>query len=351
MTDSETNKTETIWDAIFNRTIKSKNLVPFCIIFALTTYLFLGHDSINKRFFILNSLKQEEFAWFSFYALITLTSIGITRLCDKLGIFKAISLFPVLSDVVYYCILDYREMKYNLKFKLIQYYYRAYTGLKERKQIHCMETETGLQKAIEEYRNTHGLDAVFRSSLFLELISEELSLKLGEDKEKEEPHHRVLSDQNLDIKKDFVFKEENGTLHVVNDLALLLILLKHLCTPKHRSNTIEGINTTINNHFEVRIEQITNIINNNNQWNFIKEFKSTQTINQDIQNVISDMIKKSIKWGILEEQKDETISMPRGMVRYFDIIEYGFFYEHKYPILKFIKNHFRLLLIIISQYL
>ncbi len=398
MTDSDAAKTETIWDAIFSRTIKSKNLVPFCIIFAFTTYFFLidsstnncfiinipSSDLVNKNcspfilkpfFYIKNlfvemqpethivtntNITKQEFAWFSFYSLITLTSIGITKLCDKLGIFKAITLLPVVSDIVYWCILDYREMKDNLRHKVIQYYYRTYTGLKKRKEIYYMESEQDRQKAKIEYIKTHGSDTIFRGTIFNVIIDEELSLKLSEDKERDLPHYRILNysvvhhsmlgDQNLDI-EDFVFKEDNDTLYVANDLVLLLVLLKKLCNSKHGANTIKEMETRINNHLEFTIEEIKKRIKEELDC----ECESTQTIIQGIQNLIIDMITKSIKWGILEEQKDGTISMPRGMVRYFDIIEYGFFYEGKYPILKcisvpyyFITNNSRLVLYAIS---
>lgn len=425
MTDSNTSKTETIWDAIFNRTINSKNLVPFCIIFALTTYLFLGHDSINKRFFILNSLKQEEFAWFSFYALITLASIGITRLCDKLGILKAISLFPVLSDLVYYCILDYREMKDNLHFRVfptiftfpiklnmkICYVYRLlnYISLREgfstsepndyiwknysMSTSHCCEMHTLTPCEASEVLCYFILTKHFCHPKHRLNTKEDIKTSiLKRIKDFKDEYKQMVSMQPKDVNEHRFFfnhillgmiTDDDTSIHDSANISVcieIMILMSSLnislpfekmynedIESKYRFFTeCKGLNLTlkfITKEFGSRrlrygIEsRLKLFLKDSNigvdtfrfqvsfifQYIFIEHFlKPTQYIeknyfDEDVKkshNVIIDMIDQAIKYGILQEEKDGTLFMPRGMVRYFDIIEYGFFYERKYPVLK-----------------
>jgi len=328
MTDSNTSKTETIWDAIFNRTINSKNLVPFCIIFALTTYLFLGHDSINKRFFILNSLKQEEFAWFSFYALITLASIGITRLCDKLGILKAITLFPFLSDVVYWCILDYREMKDNFRSRLNNYYFNNHYANLE--NVISLD-RSGKSESIPECLKEHYYKIRCYEQMLLVILEFDFKANIEFAKEilndEYESQLAIILKSPFEGMVKFIEKISNDRAKYESQIlcSVIFILLKHLYHPKHRLNTKEDIKTHISNHCKLM-----------RGWN--DDLNKRDTLVQMIQDFTIDVINKTIdqaiKYGILREEKDGTLFMPRGMVRYFDSIEYGRFYQRKYPVLK-----------------
>ncbi len=327
MTDSDATKTETIWDAIFNRAINSKNLVPFCIIFAITTWGFINLEGFNKRF-IINTLKEPEFAWFSFYISITLTSIGITRLCDKLGIFKAISLCPFLSDFVYWCILDYRDMKRNFENEIVEIYIKNLT--QEKIKLKNYNLSVTFQFAIlclsgYPYNNSTNPKLHFNAT--------ELQKKLCK-------------------KRKFNEGTEND---VLLEIYSLFIFFKNISNPKYCANKIE-------------LERLYEFLSYLGDEESIKintkdKLESRRKLIEEAYSNECKIVEKlAIKYKIIKEEKDGTISMPRGMVRYFDIIEYGFFYEGKYPILKcilvpcyFIKNHFRLLLslisIIISQYL
>jgi hypothetical protein len=328
MTESNTSKAETIWDAIFNRTINSKNLVPFCIIFALTTYLFLGHDSINKRFFILNSLKQEEFAWFSFYALITLASIGITRLCDKLGILKAITLFPVLSDLVYYCILDYREMKDNFRSRVNGYYFNNHYANLE--NVISLD-RSGKSESIPECLQEHYYKIRCYERMLLVILKFDFKANIEFAKEilndEYESQFAIILKSSFEDVPKFAKEISNDSAKYESQIvcSVIFILLKHLCHPKHRINTKEDIKTHISNH----VKHMT-------WWDYnLSKMDTLVQITQDFTiDVINKAIDQAIKYGILREEKDGTLFMPRGMVRYFDSIEYGFFYERKYPVLK-----------------
>jgi hypothetical protein len=140
----------------------------------------------------------------SIYALITLTSIVITRILDKIGFFKAITLCPFLSDIVYWLILENREMKDNL-------YKRLFVDYKNKAE------------SIKKLSFTYEL---------LKIINErEFDISPACSHIKLQKHFNKL--QNRTIPKHPFPKDP----HILLEFYLFFICLKHFCHPKSLLNT------------------------------------------------------------------------------------------------------------------